>query len=222
MAEINYSKHSGGSSTHIPLNISLIKYFNIRGVLELGAGFRSTHMFADHVEYLTSIETNKDFIDRVRENLELKENHKIVHYDMSFDKSVDRFTIPSKVSEETKKHSADFALQNKTPDHTMLFVDQICGTRSHTLQKLHHKFDVTTFHDAQHNSYEYYTFEPSKDYYYFEDKSFNVSTGFVISKKLDFNFIEFKKIFTEELQKFSPKTKENIIFKNLDTQLSMV
>ena len=68
MAEINYSKHSGGSSTHIPLNISLIKYFNIRGVLELGAGFRSTDMFADHVEYLTSIETNKDFIDRVREN----------------------------------------------------------------------------------------------------------------------------------------------------------
>ena len=195
--------------SHIPLNTSMLKWFPVTGVLELGAGMNSTPMFFKEVDTVTSIENDKNWIKKLRNSNVLKEDetHKIIHH--SLPGWVKRGMRKAEIPQEMKDESIEFFESHITEGMNLLFVDNYAGFRLESLQKLYKRFDIILYHDAElscDSSYGYSEFSPdSNKYYHFRDETFLANTGFLIKKGSQYSISDFVNILEEESKRYADK-----------------
>jgi len=165
--------------THIPINKGIIKTFGVSNVLELGSGLYSTKMFFDNVEYVTAIETDKCWFDKLNNELHLTDKHELIHHE------VNKSDVENQnIDVENIKKYINFYKQNNN-NYQLLFVDHIIGMRVPVLNQMHDMFDFIVYHDAEAHikGYNYKNFIPSDEYMYFVDETYPVKTAFLIHKK---------------------------------------
>lgn len=202
-------KQTWGS--HIPTNISLIKAFNISGVIELGAGYHSTGSFFDNCNNVTSIETDKEWVDTIKKDIIETETNKIVHYQMP--DGIVRYTRRDKTNSEDRQGYIDFVIEQKQDAHNMLFVDCISSLRYDSVVKLHTMFDVVTFHDYQERGRKNHYcggIKHSKDYTLYIDTTYEAHTGILVKKTLDYLIDDFVQIHKVAATRYVPGCKPSI------------
>lgn len=179
------NRFSWGS--HIPINKTILKTFNITGVLELGAGFHSTPFFFENCDYVVSVEQDREWIQKLRDeaNLEEDDNHMLIHMDVSpYIRSSRRNTIDSNALDQ----ASDFFLEvSEDKRFNFLFVDCYSGFRLEALNSIAHKFDYVVFHDVQPRGMEnhfYKDFIVPKEFVRLRDCTFNCHCGILIRKNL--------------------------------------
>lgn len=175
--------------SHIPVHEALIDTYDVKGVLELGAGYHSTSFFFANCEDVVSIETDSVWIDKLRENLKESDKHKLVHHTVPED--ISRSTRRSNVSEEFLKESTKFWKSNITKNMNYLFIDSISCLRLEALEKLKNKFDIIVFHDVNPRGLKNHYGEDLLDrlskstkYNLVVDKTYTQYTGILILKDL--------------------------------------
>lgn len=200
------NRFSWGS--HIPINKTILKTFDITGVLELGSGFHSTPLFFENCDFVISVEQDLEWIKKMRDEAELieDENHMIVHQDVSpYIRSSRRKEIDKNVLDS----ASDFFTEiSQDPRLNFLFVDCYSGFRLEALNSIANFFDYVVFHDVQPrgmDNHSYKDFVPSKDFSRFKDTTFNCHCGILIKKeKLNEEIInEFKQNFEKEVAEYS-------------------
>lgn len=190
--------------SHIPTNQALLDYLSIDGVLEIGAGLNSTPMFARHIPNCVSIETDEEWVERMRAEIGPRRGLDLVHYDLK-DPSIKRNT--RRVSEEVETRFLDFCRTKIRPDINMLFVDGISSLRYVSVVELTRFFDVVTFHDYQDKGKKnhYRGGIPKIDNYdLFVDQTFEAHTGILIASDLEFNLDHFRTAHARRLDDFYP------------------
>ena len=182
--------------SHIPVHEALIDTYEVKGVLELGAGFHSTSFFFENCDYVTSIETDAEWVDKLRASLKEDEKRRLILHPISND--ITRSTRRHDVSEEFLKDVVTFWNQHINKDINYLFIDSISSLRLEALEKLKSKFDIIVFHDVNprglKNHYGEDVFDKLKklkSYSLFVDETYTQYTGILISNKLA-NFDEFE------------------------------
>lgn len=190
--------------SHIPINSSILKVFDITGVMELGIGYHSTPMFFQSAKKVIGIETDKAWIDKMLSEIETDNNHKIIHHKIP--NHIKRPTRRHMLSKEELLDARNFMLSHVTDDLNFLFIDCISSFRWEALTYLHDKFDVITFHDYQppgiHNHYCDGKLKLSDDYEMFIDQTYVSHTGVLIHKKLVHKFDELVEVHKKEVPKF--------------------
>lgn len=190
--------------SHIPVNSSILKVFDITGVMELGIGYHSTPMFFESAKKVIAIETDKAWIDKLSTEIKQDDDHKIVYHETP--KHIKRATRRHQLSDNELLDARNFMLSHITDELNFLFIDCISSFRWEALTYLHDKFDVITFHDYQHpgirNHYCNGKLELSEDYEMFIDKTYMSHTGILIHKKLVHKFDELIRVHAEEVPKF--------------------
>jgi len=194
--------------SHVPTNISVLKSFQVTGVLELGAGLNSTPLFFDNCKNVISIENDLNWIDKLREENLIKEteNQKLVYHKLP--EYINRSTHKRDIPKNILKESIDFYNSYITPEINFLFIDGYAGLRLEALEKLYKKFDIITYHDTEpkfDHCYDYSLFKPSEDYIHMFDRTFPANVGILISKKYKDQIIEFEKNFILEAEKYASK-----------------
>jgi len=198
-------KFSWGS--HIPINKSILKTFNITGVLELGSGFHSTPLFFNSCDYAISVEQDKAWIKKLKEESQIVEdgNHCMIYQDVE---PCTRATRRKDISKDILDAASDFFIEVSADDKlNFLFVDCYSGFRLEALDSIHHKFDCIVFHDVQprgmiNHSYEH--FIPNKDFVLLKDTTFVCHSGILIKKELfDEKFEELKDTFEKEVLEYA-------------------
>ena len=191
-------------ASHIPINSSILKAFDITGVLELGIGYHSTPMFFQSAKKVIGVETDKAWIDKLSSEIKQDENHQLVYHQMP--SHISRATRRRQLTEQELLDARKFMFDLVTDDLNFLFVDCISSLRWEALTHLHNKFDVITFHDYQppgiHNHYCDGKLELSDDYEMFIDKTYVSHTGVLIHKKLMDRFDDLLAIHKEEVKNF--------------------
>jgi hypothetical protein len=188
-------------SSHIPLNVSILKSFPITGVIELGAGFYSTKLFNDmDVPYL-SIEIDKQWIEKL--NLP-----NVIHYEAPL--GIDKGTIREKIDKNELDKFSKFCFNNKDIWANYLFIDTYSGYRLSSLVDLYEHFDVIVMHDTEQSQDKYYgysQFKPNDNYLYFKDETWLSSSSFLIKKELIEYYPKFNDEFNRQCELFANKFK---------------
>lgn len=174
--------------SHIPLNKALLQTFPITGVLELGAGFNSTPLFFDKLNYVVSIESDKEWITNLLKtaNLSISENKKILYHQVPND--ITRSTLRPNISNTILNDAVNFYKCNSNKNLNYLFIDQYAGFRYDALQNMYDEYDIIAYHDVQEKNvyaYESFTLNKNTEYYRFIHTSFAAYTGVLISKKFN-------------------------------------
>jgi hypothetical protein len=167
--------------SHRALNISLLKTFPITGVLELGAGFNSTGLFFKRCGLVTSIESDRGWITKmIDDGIEETNTHKLVHHQVP--NQINRSVQYGDIDNDIHTEAVNLYRNNIHPFMNYMFVDCYAGFRFDAL-KLHNRFDVIAYHDAQEEHYNYDKFEPHPLYDHYIDKTFLAWTGLLVHKK---------------------------------------
>ena len=197
-------------SSHTPINKSILRVFDITGVLELGIGYYSTPMFFRNAKKVVGVETDLEWINKMSSDLQQDENHRLVHQQMP--KRVKRPTRRKELTEQELLDARNFMLSMVESDLNFLFIDCISSLRWEALTHLYTKFDVITFHDYQppgiHNHYCDGLLNLSDDYEMFIDKTYISHTGLLLHKNVVGKFDELKRVHSEEVpqhHKANPK-----------------
>lgn len=209
----NNHKQTWGS--HVPLNKSLLKTFDISGVLELGIGFNSTPLFFQSCDNVISVENDLDWIEKIKsEKIVVETDTKyIIHHDVGDIKRTTRrhdLSDSFLISMNEYYKSLDVHLLN------MLFVDQYSSLRLESLKAISDCFDVVVYHDVQRpgiNNHYYGGFIPSDKFDCFIDKSYKVWTGLLINKELVHKIDKLKEILDKETYNYTKS--ESLIVQEL-------
>lgn len=176
--------------SHIPVHEALMDTYDVQGILELGAGLHSTSFFFNNCEDVVSIETDEEWIAKLRESLKEDQHHKLVLHPVPDD--ISRATRRNNVTKEFLKESVSFWKKNISDNMNYLFIDSISCLRLEALEKLKNKFDIIVFHDANprglNNHYNVDILDKlskSKKYNLIVDETYTQYTGILILKKLD-------------------------------------
>lgn len=190
--------------SHVPTNQALIDYLGVTGVLEIGAGLNSTPMFARHVEHCVSIETDKEWVDRMRAEIGPVRSLDLVHYDLQ-DQTIQRAT--RRVSQEVEDRFVGFCKSKTLPEMNMLFVDGISSLRYASVMQLTRFFDVVTFHDYQDKGKKNHYrggIPEIENYDLYVDQTFEAHTGILIASDLEFDLDQFREFHAKRLAEFYP------------------
>lgn len=190
--------------SHIPTNQALIDYLPIEGVLEIGAGLNSTPMFARSGVECVSIETDEEWVARMRAEIGPLRGLDLVHYDLK-DPSIKRNTRTA--SREVEEQFLSFCQAKIRPDLNMLFVDGISSLRYVSVTELAKFFDVVTFHDYQDKGKKNHYrggIPKIENYDLFVDQTFEAHTGILIASGLDFDLDQFREHHARRLADFYP------------------
>lgn len=165
--------------------------FKPTGILELGAGKKSTPIFYGYGKKLISIETDKKWFLMIKEMLEPRTGFEILYHDVGH--GICRKSL--NLSKEVIDRCILF-YDNVLDKHTeldLLFIDHISGLRAPVLIRLFNRFDFILYHDAQHSGYRYGKFDmvDSSGYRHLMFRSFKVWTGVLIHKKHEDKIDEF-------------------------------
>jgi len=190
--------------SHVPVTLAIIKTFPITGALELGAGTHSTKVLFDNLKYVTSIENDLSWINKLRKNLIEDETHQIVHQLLPENIRLD--TPSEHIETSVLEEASEFYKQYLAYELDYLFVDCFSGFRLQALTTLYQNFNVITYHDANERydkHYGYSKFFPSDDYVHFIDETFEAHTGLLISNYFRYLIPEFKENLAIEAKKFA-------------------
>ena len=166
--------------TNIPAIKSILETFEITGVLELGAGLNSTKIFYESNIPTTSIETDIEWINKLKPTLIENEKFKFIHHNLGI--HFKRTFV--QIDEKIRKDSVDFYKQYIIPDMNFLFVDHVAGLRIDALNELKNHFDVIAYHDAEEVKLYRYDLLNTEDYIHIMNKTPVVWTGILIKNKL--------------------------------------
>lgn len=182
--------------SHIPVHKALFKTFKISGTLELGAGHNSTPMLSTLSNKSTSIETDINWINTLKEKYNFSENHQFVHHKIP--KYINRSTPAKEINDQIMQEASDLYLKYSSENLNFLFIDCDTCFRLKALELLHDKFDFITYHDAEEpETYGYDKFKPNINYFHFIERRTLAYTGILISKKYE-KYID---LFLENLEK---------------------
>lgn len=179
------NRFSWGS--HIPINKTILRTFNITGVLELGAGFHSTPFFFENCDYVISVEQDKEWINKMRQEANLVEddNHSLIHMDVApYIRSSRRNTIDAETLDQA---SSFFSEVSEDKRLNFLFIDCYSGFRLEALNSIAYKFDYVVFHDVQPRGMDNHFYKDMivpKDFVRLRDRTFNCHCGILIRKDL--------------------------------------
>lgn len=188
-------------TSHIPLNVAILKSFPITGVLELGAGNSSTRLFHNMgINYL-SIEQDANWITEL--NLP-----NIIHYQCP--DGYTRSTLRDEIPQGELNRFNTFCLNHKELWSNYLFIDSYAGYRLSSLNGLYTEFSVIAMHDTEPKNdkcYGYSTFIPNNDYLYFKDSTWISHTSFLIKNSFIEYWPKFMDEFTRQCELFANKHK---------------
>lgn len=169
--------------SHLPVLGAILEVFKPEGIMELGAGIKSTPLLYNYGKKLVSIESDKEWVDVVRAKTGSRENFKLVHHEIGHDMHR-KAKYPSFTKEITKECVAFY---NKFLDDDLdfLFVDHVSGLRPIALMYLYKHFKIVAFHDVQDWAYRYDVFYSKeglvpKNYLHLNFESFVSHTGILI------------------------------------------
>lgn len=203
-------------SSHIPINSSILRVFDITGVLELGIGYHSTPMFFKNAKKVVGVETDLEWINKMKDDLVQDEHHRLVYHQMP--KRVKRPTRRKELTEQELLDARNFMLSMVESDLNFLFIDCISSLRWEALTHLHTKFDVITFHDYQlpgiHNHYCDGHLELSDEYEMFIDKTYISHTGLLLHKNVVDKFDELKQVHAEEVPRHHKAVPKLVKYQN--------
>jgi len=199
-----------------PVIKTIMEFFTPKGVLELGAGKFSTSMLYKYNKKLISIETDKAWIDTIKETLEPRSNFQIIHHDLG----IHHKTKFNQISEKIKKECVEFYKHHISSELEFLLVDHVSGLRASSLLALFDKFKYVAYHDAQPAQFRNYNYniltkEKSKDYIHMMSQTPLVHTGILIHKGYNNvikNFIEILNDNNEEYcKKYNMKYEKKVM-----------
>ena len=194
--------------SHVPLNQSILSSIPITGVLELGAGTNSTPLFFEKCEYVTSVESDKHWINKLINDQIVKEteNCRLVYH--SVPDSINRSTLRKDISKDVLDSAIELYTSLITPQTNFLFVDCYAGFRLEALEKLHEKFDVIVYDDVEPENewcYSYDSFNPNEKYIRLVDKTFLTHVGLLVSNKYEHLIDNLKASFEVNSKNFANK-----------------
>lgn len=181
--------------SHIPLHKAIIKTYGIKDVVEYGAGIHSTKMFFDAVPFVTSIETDHNWIDYVRKSVEQNPTHFIKHLDIldhlprrTHIKNIRNFEVESSLFNYVKERIPHIVgYQNTKQTRQLMFVDCISSLRHFILNEFYKNHTVITFHDynkkGRHNHWNGGVRCPD-GYTMFVDATYKAHTGIWLDNRL--------------------------------------
>lgn len=180
--------------SHLPVLHAVLETFQPTGIMELGAGIKSTPLLYDYGKKLISIESDKEWIDVVKTKTGNREDFNLVHHNIGH--GVHKKTRYPGITPEVAKECISFYNKFIEDDLDFLFVDNVSGLRTHAMLHLYKNFKVIAFHDAQHVGYHYDVFfakrgRVPKNYIHARFESFNVHTGLLIHSSHEQLFVAF-------------------------------
>jgi len=165
--------------SNIPVIKSIMEYFNPTGVLELGVGRNSTPVIYEYNKKLISIETDKAWIEAVKETIPSRDNFFLIHHDLGINF---RRTFVN-IDKQIKKQCVKFYTQFISPDMEFLFVDHVAGLRASAIIGLMDSFKYIAYHDADEPKlygYNHLTKDVTKNFIHILDRLPHVHTGILI------------------------------------------
>jgi len=188
--------------THLPVLHSVLEVFKPKGIMELGAGLRSTPFLYNYENLLISIESNLEWLKKVEPYVPLRDKFKFIYHNIGYGihAKTKYKQIPSEVSKECINFYFSFI---EKYDLDFLFIDHVSGLRVTALIELFNNFLIVAYHDAQHPGYYYEKFLEinSSDYLHFMFESLGVYTGILIHNK----YAEKIEMFNNALKKYGKK-----------------
>lgn len=169
--------------THQPVIKAVLEIFNPSGILELGAGLKSTPIFYKHNSNVVSIESDKDWYEKVKGSIGNRRMFNLVYHRIGHGVNT-KTKYPNITNVVTNEC---LAFYDKYIDNNMefLFVDHVSGLRVITLRAIFDRFKIVAYHDAQHPGYffELLKKEDLSGYKHLMYKSLGVFTGILISNE---------------------------------------
>lgn len=173
--------------SHVPLHRAIYAALPVTGTVELGIGLYSTKMFFNLGGEVVGVETDAQWIDKVREEVQEDETHYLVHHEAP--KGVVRHTRPWTLSDEQLREAGEFMASCKRENTNHLFIDSISAFRYEALVNCAPAYDIVTFHDFQDvpgrrgivNHYRSdYKFKYDEKFVMLIDKTYPVHTGLLV------------------------------------------
>ncbi len=193
--------------SHLPVLQAVLESFRPTGIMELGAGIKSTPLLYDYGKRLISIESDKEWVDAVKAKTGNRENFSLVHHNVGIDRKTKYHAISTKIARE----SVGFYKKLISNELDFLFIDHVSGLRPIALEALFRNFKITAYHDAQEGRYFYSVFfkkagKSPKEYSHLIFQSIPVYTGILIhdsySDKIDLFEGSLKKYGSEYCRQF--------------------
>ena len=205
---LNHMKTWG---SHVPVNKSIMEFFDITGVMEIGAGYNSTPVFFKNAPYVVSIETDKEWVEKMKADIQEDENHKMVYHEIA--SHITRPTRRHAVSQDFLDQSYEFWMSHLDDRMNFLFVDCISSLRLEAITRLYEHFDVITFHDYQNPGIvNHYSggVTPPKGFNGYIDKTYRAHTGVWINKDIDFDLEAFRKVLDKNAKEYINDSGSNL------------
>ena len=139
----NHNKIEWGS--HVPVNRALLETYDVFGVIEFGMGYHSTPLFYNSAKKLLCVETDKNWIEEIRPDIQPREGFQILHHDIS-PSAVN--TRRKTLTEEELNRQYDFYKSLDITGYNYLFIDSSSCTRYAVFETLADKFDIVVLHDV--------------------------------------------------------------------------
>jgi hypothetical protein len=173
--------------THQPIIRSVMETFDVKGVLELGTGLKSTQLFVDYNKEHISVETDNEWYGQVKSSVKERDGYKIHLHDIGH--GVGTKTKWHELTEDVIKECMQYyrnLIAGKNIN--VLFVDHVSGLRIFTTKEFleDKSMDVIMYHDAQHEGYGFNKLNKSitDGYVHLMFKSLGVYTGILIKEEL--------------------------------------
>lgn len=169
--------------THQPVIKSILEIFNPSGALELGTGLKSTPIFYKHEGKVVSIESDKEWYEKVKENVGERPGFTLIHHEIGH--GVNTKTKYPNITKIVSDECLFFYNKYLDDDMEFLFVDHVSGLRIITLCAMFNHFKIVAYHDAQHPGYFFKLLkkENLSGYKHLMFKSLGVYTGILISNE---------------------------------------
>lgn len=176
--------------SHKPILQSLMRTFEVTGILELGAGKHSTPALFSECPFVVSIENDQAWINKLQNEEDIKEddNHYFVYEELlpGIKRSTDARNVPE-LDKLSSLNNWTYYLNNTAIN--MAFIDCFSGFRLFALENLieQPQLDIIVFHDVQMPGLRKHYLErvPNpEEFVRIVDKSYSVWTGALIKKHL--------------------------------------
>lgn len=182
-------------ATHQPMIKAVMELYKPAFVLELGSGVYSTPLFLEYgVEFMT-IENNKDWIEKIKEEFPIEP---ILHELKDIDEGTNYSDLTTKQRKGIFNYYRNIVIPDLRPN--LLFVDNLCACRLLSIEALSDRFDLVIYHDSESlvvnnfcevdtRGFKTYTLETSGPHTTFmvrEDKGFDELQNVLLPHIVDF------------------------------------
>lgn len=199
-------------SSHVPVHRTLFELSkDIKGVVEIGAGLYSTPLFFELCKNVVSIETDKEWVDQLEDELTFGKKHRLIYHKIP--DNIARPTRRHEVSQDFLDDSVLFWKKHIKKSDNYLFVDCISSLRFEAISRLQDQFDYVVFHDYNprglKNHYCDGSFEPNENFDMYVDQTYTQHTAFLVPKGFDEEKLQAEH--AKQVQNFTPGKKAKLV-----------